>query len=98
MDSDWFVQSTEEEAVRAINEWANLQDWTDGTRGMSAVSNAALNAQVYPLLRTPEVFRFTPPEESKSVIDFDPHFIGFHEWIAIDRPAEEVRVVVATDD
>lgn len=97
-DSTWFVPSSTDEATGDLDAWANRRKWRDGTRGMSAATNAALRERIFPLFETPEIYRFAPPSGVEPDREFDPHFSGFNEWIALNRDLRELRVVVATDD
>lgn len=87
-----------EGADAALFQWANDQDWNPPWAGQSAETMARLREEVCALFRRGKVYQLTQLTED----DYEEYtpigWLGFVEFVVIDRDAGELHLVVAADD
>lgn len=85
-------------ADAALFAWANDQDWNPPYTGQSPETLERLRTEVCSLFRRGNVYQMTGLNEA----DYEDHafvgWIGFVEFVVIDRNVGELHMVVASDD
>jgi hypothetical protein len=86
------------DAETLIRRWADQQDWTESDYRQPPEVHASLQG-VYLLLRSGQLYKLNNPgSEAEHDYGFVTGGMGFHEFVAVDRAAQRLHVVVASDD
>jgi hypothetical protein len=78
--------------------WANDQEWNPPYAGQSAETMERLRAEVCALFRRGNVYQLSGLTEDDYAECTPVAWMGFVEFIVIDRDAAELHLVVAADD
>jgi hypothetical protein len=98
IEAEMFEPWSASDAEAVIQDWAENQEWTEPGCRQPPEVHARL-APVYNLLRAGSVYKLRDPgENAEHEYGWVTGNLGFHEFVIIDRTAERLHVIVASDD